>query len=118
MKNLGDKIEKVASAVGIKPCEGCKKRKGILNDWSRRGFVGVVGGLFAAAGLSARKLGWQLAGNVDVTNTLNLSRLINMVQRMNFEATGSYFTTEGLLARLAKVKAKGTGFASLTPSLS
>lgn len=28
---LGTKIEAFTSAVGIKPCEGCKKRKEILN---------------------------------------------------------------------------------------
>ncbi len=28
---LGDKIEAVTRAVGIKPCAGCKKRKTLLN---------------------------------------------------------------------------------------
>jgi len=30
-KGLGDTIAKVTSAIGIKPCGGCKKRQEILN---------------------------------------------------------------------------------------
>jgi len=30
-KGLGDTIAKVTSAVGIKPCGGCKKRQRLLN---------------------------------------------------------------------------------------
>lgn len=28
---LGDKIEVVASALGVKPCDGCRRRKAWLN---------------------------------------------------------------------------------------
>ena len=28
---LGDKIETVATRIGIKPCKGCQKRKKLLN---------------------------------------------------------------------------------------
>jgi len=44
---LGDKIKKVTEAVGLEPCEGCKKRAEVLNAWSRRGFMGSLAlGLF------------------------------------------------------------------------
>lgn len=31
-RGLGDTIAKATSAVGIKPCEGCKKRQAWLNE--------------------------------------------------------------------------------------
>lgn len=31
-RGLGDTIAKITSAVGIKPCGGCKKRQEKLND--------------------------------------------------------------------------------------
>jgi hypothetical protein len=32
MRGLGDAIARATSAVGIKPCGGCKKRQEVLND--------------------------------------------------------------------------------------
>ena len=38
---IGDKVEAVASALGIKPCGGCRKRKEFLNHgWTRMGTDG------------------------------------------------------------------------------
>ncbi len=37
---LGDAVAKVTSAVGIKPCGGCNKRKEVLNNAVRFGGKG------------------------------------------------------------------------------
>jgi hypothetical protein len=31
LKGLGDVVEKVTTAIGIEPCDGCEKRKEVLN---------------------------------------------------------------------------------------
>ena len=31
---VGDLIEKITHAIGIKPCNGCKKRKGYFNRFT------------------------------------------------------------------------------------
>jgi hypothetical protein len=35
-EGLGDTIEAVTKAIGIKPCDGCKKRKEWVNKKTRR----------------------------------------------------------------------------------
>ena len=32
-EGLGDIIADATSSIGIKPCDGCKKRKKVLNKW-------------------------------------------------------------------------------------
>jgi hypothetical protein len=114
---LGDKVESVTQALGIETCAECQSRKERLNHWSRRGFVGLLGAIGATLAMPFTKLGDVLAGNIDATPALLLSRLINTAQTMQFEETGEYYSTSDLLVRLAQVKAKGTGFRALTPQL-
>jgi len=35
-RKLGTALKEVISAVGIKPCGGCKKRAEFLDEWSQR----------------------------------------------------------------------------------
>jgi len=37
---LGDIIKAATTKVGIKPCSGCQRRAEMLNEWSRRSFLG------------------------------------------------------------------------------
>ena len=35
-KLLGDRIAGITSAMGVKPCGGCNKRKEVLNGWHKK----------------------------------------------------------------------------------
>jgi len=38
---LGDKVERVTRAIGVKPCGGCRKRKAYLNGDAIHGASGL-----------------------------------------------------------------------------
>lgn len=77
---LGDWVKSFTDKVGIKQCEGCRNRQKLLNQMSRRGFIG--GTTFAAgyAMLSTKRLVAQTVLRPDELPALSLCRAINTVQ--------------------------------------
>jgi hypothetical protein len=108
---LGDKVEAVTKKLGIESCSGCKRRKSMLNEISRRGFVG---GSLLALFLAKNTI---LKAAYQVTNTpipLTLNDMEGFIGQFNVAAvtsflnsggdwnahTGTYPTVEEILAKI------------------
>lgn len=91
---LGDEIAKVTTAMGIKPCEACKKRADVLNRWSRRGFLkSGLAGILAAARFRRAS---QLVGAATTEDALLLTRLINTKEADFWLVEGIYGSKKDL----------------------
>jgi hypothetical protein len=104
---LGDVVERGAKIVGVKPCEGCKRRKEVLNTISRRGVIwgGVTALLLAKNAIM--QAAWKVAGveaPVDLPTALGLVRTANTVQSNAFLSSGTHLSKEDMLLGVASHK--------------
>lgn len=111
---LGDKVAKVTGALGIKKCEGCKKRQAELNvlseQFSRRGFVA---GLTATALFIKNKAVWAAwditqsgAPPMEHAQALGLIRTINISALHFHHENGEYPNQVDLLTTVIAHKDK------------
>jgi hypothetical protein len=77
---VGDKVAKVADALAIPKCEGCKKRQRFLNEMGRRGFIGGMSFAAGYAMLSAKMAVARTLAGPDENFALFLCRAINSIE--------------------------------------
>jgi hypothetical protein len=88
---LGTMVKRVTSALGIPSCLNCEKRKEIMDNWSRRGFIGGL----AAVGVAAKMKFWQTVVKPDSSHALTLARTLNSVQNaLYFEHNQTRYGTK------------------------
>jgi hypothetical protein len=115
---VGDKIEAVTKAIGIKPCSGCKERKELLNNVSkgRRGFLQSAAIGVVAFSLGAKTIKAQAAVANDRT-AVEVLRLLNTAQNWHKAETGKFVDLEELFSSPAMGRIKAKKWASLIASL-
>lgn len=102
---LGDAVEKITKAAGMKPCGGCKERQAKLNDISRRGFVGGAVFAFLLAKNAVLKAAWRAVGaelpQLDWSDVGGFIRTANTMQHKAYLETGAHLDKIDMLAAVA-----------------
>lgn len=104
---LGDAVERGAKILGVKPCEGCKRRKEVLNTISRRGVIGGGLAVLLLAKNTLLKGAWKIAGAeipLDLPSVLGFIRTANSVQRVASIGNETFLSKEDMLLGVASHK--------------
>jgi hypothetical protein len=92
---LGDKVSGITSALGIKPCAGCKKRQAQLNAFGRRDILKYCAVTVFTLKNSILKFAWEQLGvavPMAPDLVLGLMRTLNTIQVVTKGYRGAGFT--------------------------
>jgi hypothetical protein len=114
---LGNAIADATAALGIEPCDPCKKRVQILNEVGRRGFAKGTALILLMMMTTVLEAAWQVAGGdktLHYTHVLGFARTINTVAQVLKDETGVFPSRDALLGENGLLKHKrhakpGTG---------
>jgi hypothetical protein len=104
---LGDKVAEVTEALGVKPCEGCKKRQETLNTISRRGIIG--GGLLSLLLFKdgSVRFGWKVSAQDPPVTPILASTFMSMginAQLQRADKTGYYVDRDTMFVDIVSHK--------------
>lgn len=104
---LGTKIAKFTKKLGVKPCAGCKKRARLLDELSRRGFIGGSVAAFLLLKNATLRSAWQAAGATiptSVAEAMGFLRMAGTVQRHWYAENGTHIGQDDMFVEILKHK--------------